>query len=140
MKIDTLEPDVKAIVETILAETSAATGLTWVCVQGRRTMSEQADLYAKGRTQRGPKVTNAPPGSSAHNYGLAADCAPLLRGTKHSIWWEAPAAVWSTYGAICERHGLTWGGNFRTLSDRPHCEHPRWKTARDEWRKNGCRL
>ena len=95
MKIDTLEPDVKAIVETILAETSAATGLTWVCVQGRRTMSEQADLYAKGRTTRGPKVTNAPPGSSAHNYGLAADCAPLMRGTKHSIWWEAPAAAWA---------------------------------------------
>lgn len=53
-------------------------------VSGFRSNQEQAALYAKGRTpyevtQRvrkqggGGTVTDAPPGYSAHNYGLAVD-------------------------------------------------------------------
>ena len=53
-------------------------------VSGYRSLDEQARLYAKGRTQYeiqqrvrkhggGGSVTDAPPGSSAHNYGLAVD-------------------------------------------------------------------
>lgn len=53
-------------------------------VSGYRSIEEQAALYAKGRTpsevaQRvrkqghGGAVTDAPPGDSAHNYGLAVD-------------------------------------------------------------------
>ena len=53
-------------------------------VSGRRSNQEQAALYAQGRTQDeinrqvskslgGLVVTNAPPGSSAHNYGMAID-------------------------------------------------------------------
>lgn len=53
-------------------------------VSGRRSSQEQAKLYAQGRTQyeiihqvskqgAGGTVTDAPPGSSAHNYGLAID-------------------------------------------------------------------
>lgn len=133
-KLETLEPDFRTVAETILEEVSQATGLTWLCTCGRRTMSEQADLYAKGRTAKGPKVTNAPPGSSAHNYGLAFDAAPLMPGTNHSIWWDATPAAWAKYGEICERHGMTWGGHFKTIMDRPHCEHPRWRAARDIWR------
>jgi peptidoglycan LD-endopeptidase CwlK len=135
MKTDALEPDFKDIIEHILTEVSHATGLTWICVCGRRTMQEQADLYAKGRTIKGPKVTNAPPGSSAHNYGLAADCAPLAKGSQHTIWWEAPEATWKEYGRICEKYGKTWGGHFKSIADRPHCEDPRWKIEQGKWRK-----
>lgn len=53
-------------------------------VSGYRSMEEQQRLYAKGRTPdevrrrvskkgTGGAVTDAPPGSSAHNYGLAID-------------------------------------------------------------------
>jgi len=53
-------------------------------VSGLRSLQEQAGLYAQGRTQSeilnrvskrgaGGSVTDAPPGSSAHNYGLAVD-------------------------------------------------------------------
>ena len=53
-------------------------------VSGRRTNTEQAALYSQGRTPyevahqvskqgAGGTVTDAPPGSSAHNYGLAID-------------------------------------------------------------------
>lgn len=58
--------------------------LTVTIVSGYRPMAEQQKLYALGRTPaeiaarvrkqgRGGSVTDAPPGSSAHNYGLAVD-------------------------------------------------------------------
>ena len=53
-------------------------------VSGFRSMSEQEALYRQGRTASevinrvrksgaGGAVTDAPPGSSAHNFGLAVD-------------------------------------------------------------------
>lgn len=59
-------------------------GLRGSVVSGYRSPEEQAELYAQGRTPleisrrvskrgQGGAVTDAPPGSSAHNYGLAVD-------------------------------------------------------------------
>ena len=59
-------------------------GIPVTIVSGYRSMEEQRQLYAKGRTAaeianhthlRGARgsVTDAWPGSSAHNYGLAVD-------------------------------------------------------------------
>ena len=42
-----------------------------------RTFEEQNTLYNKGRTTKGPKVTNAKGGQSIHNYGLAFDIVLL---------------------------------------------------------------
>ena len=39
--------------------------------QTLRTIKEQDDLYAQGRTKKGKIVTNAKGGQSIHNYGLA---------------------------------------------------------------------
>jgi len=134
-KIDTLEPDFKAVMQDIIKQVSEATGLNWIVVSARRTMKEQGDLYAQGRTKPGKKVTNATPGSSAHNFGLGCDCAPLCAGNDHEIWWSAPSGFWEAYGAICEANGMTWGGDFKTITDNPHCEHPRWHDEQDKWRK-----
>lgn len=49
---------------------------------GRRTMEEQAALYAIGRTSPGKVVTKAKAGQSYHNYGLAFDWAPLKPAAK----------------------------------------------------------
>lgn len=133
-KLDSLEPDFKIIMEQILLKVSEATGLKWVVVSGRRTMQEQADIYAQGRTKPGRKVSNAQPGSSPHNYGLGCDCAPLKKGSK-AIWWDAPTGYWDAYGAHCEDAGMEWGGHFRTITDLPHCEHPRWKAERAKYLK-----
>ena len=133
-KLDTLEPDFKTIMEGIIKRTSEATGLTWIPVSCRRTMKEQGDLYAQGRTKAGSKVTNAPPGSSPHNFGLGCDVAPLVAGKTSEIWWDAPAAYWEVYGAYCEEVDMTWGGMFKSIVDKPHCEHPRWKKELVKWR------
>ena len=49
---------------------------------GRRTMEEQAALFAIGRTAPGKIVTKARPGESYHNHGLAFDWAPLKPAPK----------------------------------------------------------
>ena len=45
-------------------------------------MEEQAALYKIGRSVKGKIVTNARPGESYHNYGLAFDWVPLKPAPK----------------------------------------------------------
>lgn len=45
----------------------------FVATHGFRTVEEQDELYAQGRTKPGLKVTNARGGQSQHNFGLAID-------------------------------------------------------------------
>lgn len=48
-------------------------GVVYVATSGYRSPREQAKLYFQGRTVPGEIVTNARPGYSSHNYGLAVD-------------------------------------------------------------------
>jgi peptidoglycan L-alanyl-D-glutamate endopeptidase CwlK len=75
---------------------------------GRRTMEEQAALFAKGRTSKGKIVTKARPGESYHNYGLAFDWVPLKRTAKNADLW---VANWDDETAFClgEHVGLSFG-------------------------------
>lgn len=98
----------------------AAEGYTFKITSGTRTFSEQAALFAKGRTAPGPKVTKARPGSSWHNFGLAYDLT-LFQGDKNPVW-EHPA--YDIAGRIGEELGLRWGGRFKSLVDKPHFERP----------------
>lgn len=45
----------------------------YVATFGFRTQAEQAKMYFQGRTLPGKIVTNARPGLSCHNYGIAVD-------------------------------------------------------------------
>lgn len=87
-------------------------------VSGYRPLEEQRRLYAMGRTPweitkkvkkygKGGSVTDAPPGSSAHNYGLAVDLSsPRLPDAR----------------ALAQQIG------FGTISwDLPHIEWPNWR-------------
>jgi peptidoglycan L-alanyl-D-glutamate endopeptidase CwlK len=132
MSLTSLEPDFAAVMQSIIDKTSAATGLKWIATSCRRTMHEQEQIYAQGRTKPGEIVTKAKAGESAHNFGLACDCAPL--NGHGEIWWNAPAGYWETYGAECENAGMNWGGHFRSFTDLPHCESPRWKEQQALWR------
>jgi peptidoglycan LD-endopeptidase CwlK len=132
-KLNTLEPDFKEIVETVISETQKATGYTWKASDGRRTMAEQKAIYAQGRTVPGKVVTNAPPGNSPHNFGLAADLWPLKGG---DFWWGAPKSLFHTMADIAEENGLKAGYYFKSIFDAPHIEMPRWKEQQALW-KNG---
>lgn len=131
-KIDTLEPEFKSVVEQLLTLAQSVTGLKWIVTSGRRTMAEQQELYDQGRKNDKPVVTKAPPGSSAHNFGLAADLAPLKENG--DIWWEAPKAKWRAMADSARQLGLVPGFYFTTIFDAPHVESPNWREVRAAWR------
>lgn len=81
-----------------------------------RSPEQQASLYAQGRTAPGPVVTNAPPGSSYHNYGAAADLSPrnMSEGAAEGVLGRAFAEHPDT--------GLTWGGTFNSIHDPLHVQ------------------
>lgn len=90
-------------------------------IQGFRSWAEQDALYAQGRTAPGSKVTNAPGGSSWHNFGLAVDCAPD-DPTKagYQIDWNADHPQWKRMEEVGRSLGLYAGADFKRLVDAPH--------------------
>ncbi len=88
-----------------------------VVTSGLRTFEEQEHIYAQGRTRPGPIVSNARPGQSYHNYGLAVDLASLKGNT---IDWSDTSPNWAIMGAEGQRLGLEWGGAWTSFVDRPH--------------------
>ena len=90
-----------------------------------RSMSEQNDLYAQGRTRPGKRVTNAKPGESAHNFRFALDFVPIVQGKPD---WSSKSPQWLQLGRLAEACGLEWGGRWRGLVDLPHIQLPNWRT------------
>lgn len=114
--IDTLHPLIKQRAIDFVNDVKKRLGIDLHVVQALRTIEEQNALYAKGRTAQGSIVTNAKGGDSYHNYGLAFDVAPFVNGKlDYNIKWEPVAA-------IGKEHGFKWGGDFKSIKDKPHFE------------------
>lgn len=97
--------------------------------QGLRTFDEQQALYNQGRNGNpGKIVTNASAGQSYHNYGLAIDLVEL-DGAKNEIAdWKFDMG---TLKPIADKYGIVWGGNFKSIKDKPHFE----KTFGFNWKQ-----
>ena len=87
-------------------------------VQGYRTYEEQDKLYAQGRTAPGSIVTKARGGFSNHNFGLAVDVVPFENG---KLNWETKN--YPLIGTIGKSVGLEWGGDWKSIVDRPHFQN-----------------
>ncbi len=93
-----------------------------------RSNKRQEELYAKGRTAPGKKVTNARGGQSDHNFtqdgepaSLAFDAVPLRKnhvGRNVAIWNDPQ--LWAKMGEVAGEVGLLWGGNWKRFVDKPH--------------------
>jgi len=92
-------------------------GVPCTVVQGTRTMPEQEKIYAQGRTADGPIVSNAKPGDSFHNYGLAVDVVPNAYLTIPN--WNPTGPLWQKIGTIGVQVGFEWGGQW-SKPDYPH--------------------
>lgn len=98
---------------------------------GYRSMEEQAKLYGQGRLGYNyggknysdlskPKVTDAMPGQSYHNYGLAIDYFIVSDDGRNAIW--TVDAKWRRVAAIGKSLGFAWGGDWSDFKDYPHLE------------------
>lgn len=103
--------------------------------QGLRTIQEQDELYAIGRTKPGKKVTNAKGGQSVHNYGFAVNICLIIDG-KEASWdtkkdWDGDnVADWDECVQVFAAYGWSWGGSWATFKDMPHFE----KIGYNNWR------
>lgn len=113
--------------------------------QGLRTFEEQGALYDQGRIKPGTPcthngqtwpvgtckqhpyglvVTNAKPGQSWHNFGLAFDVA--VDALQHSPVfvpdWNATHPTWRRLIQLGQQIGLDCGALWRTFPDTPHFE------------------
>lgn len=113
--LKTLLPGAERVMRRLLRALLDA-GLDAKIISGTRTYAEQAQLYAQGRTAPGPKVTNAPPGHSNHNFGLAVDIALFDDGD-----YLESSPLYNKAGAIGKAMGLEWGGDWK-MHDTPHFE------------------
>jgi len=122
--LDDLRPEVRPLVDAFLAACSAR-GLDVLVTCTLRSNAEQAALYAQGRTAPGHIVTDAPPGESAHNYGLALDIVPMVNGKPD---WRGADPVWQQIGALGQAAGLEWAGEPGfPFPEEPHFQHPQWR-------------
>lgn len=111
-----LEPFVIAAQELM-----AKRNVTVEVISGLRSWSQQAALYAQGRTKPGRIVTKARPGSSWHNYGLAIDLGLFQTGIYLDALRETLAEVlYNQLGNLAAQHGIEWAGNWKSFPEGPH--------------------
>lgn len=126
-RLDKLHPIVAAKASQFLYM-AEKNGIRLRVVSGYRSYQDQADLYAQGRTETGNIVTNAKPGYSYHNFGLAIDVVEIKNG---QALWENPS--WPLIAKIGKEMGFEWGGDWSSFKDKPHFQMSLGKTLA-EWR------
>lgn len=110
----------------ILAKTL---GYEYKAISGNRTWEEQAKIYAQGRTSPGKIVTNARPGYSNHNFGIAVDMGVFKNGKYLDGDKPSEAEAFHRKAAqIAEKYNIEWGGSWKSFKDYPHFEFKTGKT------------
>jgi len=132
-KLDSLEADFQPLVADLITKVNKATGRDWRISDGRRTMVQQRDIYAQGRTKPGKVVSNAKPGQSAHNFGYAVDLWPL--DGNGNFDWNADQKLFKVMADIAVSMGLTAGYYFKSFFDMPHVEDKKWKVSQKLWQE-----
>lgn len=134
MNLGALYPPFARVLAQV-AEDAHQAKVPLVWTSGYRSWDEQQTLWLKGRDEDGNVlhphliVTNARPGSSWHNFGMAADFG--LQKQAGVLEWSTKADLdqdfvvdWLEVGRIGEGLGLEWGGRWKFL-DLPHLQ---WKS------------
>jgi len=135
-KLKLLKPKVKKLA-LALQKKAQAEGINLIFTCGFRSIAEQNQLYARGRTVPGKIVTIARGGDSLHNYGVAFDICPVIGGK--AIWNDLK--LFNRIGKIGQELGLEWGGAWSGFVDRPHFQYTAGYFLRDfkqgkiDWKK-----
>lgn len=119
-----LEPEFMNDVDTLLGNSK----YSWFVTFGYRSLAEQDDLYKK-YLAGGPKA--APPGKSAHNFGLAVDVVLDVDPDKPGLQpsWNIKLAGWIWLFASILKHPRLKSGV--TFGDGGHIEKYKWYKYKD---------
>jgi len=110
---------------------------------GYRSPVDQAYIYGQGRSsyiyngkqygrmkdgngKQFPIISNAKPGTSIHNYGLAIDYFLVTEDGNNSIW--TVNSDWKRVAAIAKSMGFEWGGDWSSFRDYPHLQYTKGLT------------
>lgn len=135
-KLELLKPKVRGLAERLINECKNL-GYQITITQTLRTIEEQDDLYAQGRTKPGNIVTKAKGGYSLHNFGVAFDICPIVNGKAE---WN-DNALFKKIGEIGMKIGLEWGGTWASFPDLPHFQYladyslADFRTNKVDWKK-----
>lgn len=121
VNLDLLHGPFLELVLKVLAACRAR-GADYFLISGYRSFPEQASLYFQGRTKPGKKVTNAKPGESFHNYGLAVDCCRDANVLREGLQPDWDLASYKILQEEAERVGLESGMSFKTFREGPHIQ------------------
>ena len=141
-KIKTLHPKIRDEVLSLFNKINSQvlTGNSKMRItQASRTIEEQNELYAQGRTKPGKIITNARGGDSIHNYSLALDFCLLIdkdkNGNYESVSWDInidldndKKADWMEIVNAFKLLGYEWGGDWAKFKDYPHLQKTFGKT------------
>ena len=120
--LNELLPVVKEAATRALANIKAA-GIDILVTCTGRTAKEQAALYAQGRTAPGRKVTNAKPGQSFHEYGVALDIYPVVNGKIDFAGTHI--TEWKKIASYFKAEGFEWAYEWKTFKEMPHFQMTR---------------
>ena len=129
--IKQLHPKLQEIIPNLI-EKCEKQGISIKIGECLRTVKEQDELYAQGRTKPGSIVTNAKGSnySSMHQWGVAFDFYLDMDidgdGTKSDDAFNNSKKTFQKVGAIGKELGLEWGGDWRSIVDMPHFQLDTW--------------
>jgi hypothetical protein len=111
IRIEAMYPPIRSEVESIISEAAKIGAIPFSLY---RSLPAQKIEYLKV-----PRVTDARPGFSYHNYGLAMD---MVFTDEHGEPSWADRFDWKALGAIYRAHGWEWGGDWPDpyIHDLPH--------------------
>lgn len=103
-----------------------------------RTIEEQNQIFAQGRTKSGRIVTNAKGGQSIHNYGLAFDIVILhdkdKNGTFETASWDLDKHFMKVVNYF-KSEGWEWGGDWNRFKDYPHFQLKKLDGSSYKWQE-----
>ncbi len=110
--LDALHPYFRDKIRELISR-CAKQGIELAIVETFRTHAKQNEYKTMGK-----KYTNSTGGRSKHQYGLAVDVVPVVKG--QPVWNNA--LLWKKVGTTGEKLGLRWGGRWRKPYDPAHFE------------------
>lgn len=102
-------------------------GALYYAISGTRTVKEQAELYAQGRTKPGKIVTNARPGTSAHNYGIAVDSCRDAEIQRAGLQPDWDMEDYKILAEEAKKLDLESAYFWTTFQEGPHVQLPLYK-------------